>query len=85
MALLDFYGKECPHCVEMMPLIERLEKELGVTVEKLETWHDKKNDDLRKTHDKGDCGGVPFFVNTATGAKLCGAVSYAELKKWAKG
>ena len=26
--LLDFYGTECPHCIEMDPLVERLEKEV---------------------------------------------------------
>jgi len=34
--LIDFYGKECPHCVTMMPLVEKLEKEAGLEVEKYE-------------------------------------------------
>lgn len=84
MALLEFYGKECPHCNRMHPLIERLEKELGVTVEKLETWHDEANEKKRQEQDKdGGCGGVPFFVNTESGAKICGAVEYETLKEWA--
>jgi len=29
-----FYGKECPHCHKMMPLVEKLEKE-GVLFETL--------------------------------------------------
>ncbi len=86
MKLMEFYGKECPHCIRMHPVVERLEKELGVTVEKYETWHDTKNEELRRQHDDGsDCGGVPFFVNETTGAKLCGAVPYEELKAWAEG
>ena len=85
MALLEFYGTECPHCIHMHPLIERLEKELGVTVEKLETWHDEANEEKRKEHDKGAaCGGVPFFVNTESGARICGAVPYEMLKAWAE-
>ncbi len=84
MALLEFYGKECPHCVRMAPLIEQLEKELGVEVKKFETWHDEANEKLRAEKDAGGaCGGVPFFVNEETGAKICGAVDYEKLKSWA--
>ncbi len=39
--LKNYYGTECPHCERMMPLIEKLEKELGVTVDKKEVWHDE--------------------------------------------
>jgi len=84
MALIEFYGKECPHCNTMHPRVERLEKELGLTVEKFETWHDEENEKKRREYDAGDeCGGVPFFVNTETGEKICGAVSYERLKEWA--
>jgi thiol-disulfide isomerase/thioredoxin len=86
MALLEFYGKECPHCVRMAPLVEHLEKELGVEVKKLETWHDEANNKLRAEKDADHmCGGVPFFVNEETGARLCGAVDYEMLKVWATG
>lgn len=86
MALLEFYGKECPHCVRMAPLVERLEKELGVEVKKFETWHDDANEKLRAAQDAdGGCGGVPFFVNEETGARICGAVDYETLKAWAQG
>jgi thiol-disulfide isomerase/thioredoxin len=86
MALLEFYGKECSHCILMAPLIARLEKELKVKVKRIETWHDEKNEKLREEHDKdGECGGVPYFVNEETGAKLCGEVDYATLKAWAAG
>ncbi len=84
MALQEFYGTECPHCMTMAPLVERLEKELGVKVERFETWHDEENERRRQEADKdGECGGVPFFVNTETGAKICGAVPYEMLKAWA--
>lgn len=86
MALLEFYGSECPHCVRMAPLVERLEQELGLTVKKLETWHDEANEKERARHDAdAACGGVPFFVNEETGAKICGAVDYEALKAWATG
>tara|TARA_Y100000310_G_scaffold336884_1_gene422556 strand:+ start:1012 stop:1284 length:273 start_codon:yes stop_codon:yes gene_type:complete len=83
--LLDFYGTECPHCIEMDPLVERLEKEEGVKVKKVEVWHNDKNAQLWKKLDNGKCGGVPFFFNTKTKKSLCGSVSYEDLKKWALG
>lgn len=86
MSLLEFYGKECPHCISMLPLIERLEKELGVEVKKFEAWHDDANEKLREAQDANHaCGGVPYFVNQETGAKICGEVDYETLKAWATG
>lgn len=82
--LIEFFGRECGHCKAMEPLVARLEKELGVALEKHETWHDAGNEELRQTYDQGRCGGVPFFVNTDTDIVLCGEVSYEELKSWAK-
>lgn len=67
----------------MAVLVARLEKEEKVKVEKFETWHDQKNDAQRAKYDNGFCGGVPFFVNTTNGRKLCGAVPYETLKRWA--
>lgn len=81
--LIDFYGKECPHCIRMMPLVERLEKEAGLKVERLEVWHDQENAKKLEEYDKGQCGGVPFFINTETGAIICGEAPYEKLKAWA--
>lgn len=81
--LLFFYGTECPHCHEMDPLVEKLEKELKAKVVKLEVWHNSKNAALMEKLDKGFCGGVPFFLNEKSGAKICGSTSYENLKKWA--
>ena len=33
MALLEFYGQECPHCDNMKPLIERLKSEEKLEIE----------------------------------------------------
>lgn len=86
MALLEFYGKECPHCITMMPLVDQVAKELKVDVQKLETWHNPKNEALRKEKDADSaCGGVPFFYNEESGKALCGESSYEELKAWAEG
>jgi thiol-disulfide isomerase/thioredoxin len=81
--LIEFYGTECPHCEKMVPLIERLEKEAGVKIERFETWHNPDNAKKLSEHDDGTCGGVPFFVNTETGSKICGEVEYEDLKIWA--
>ncbi len=81
--LIDFYGKECPHCMKMKPLVEQLKKETGVKVEEIEVWHDEDNAKKMDGYDQGKCGGVPFFVNTETNATICGEASYEELKAWA--
>jgi thiol-disulfide isomerase/thioredoxin len=84
MALLEFYGEECPHCKRMEPLIERLAGE-GLKVDRFETWHDEKNAAELEKHDRGFCGGVPFFINTDSGKWICGATDYDHLKAWAEG
>lgn len=81
--LLEFYGKECPPCIEMAPLVAELEKELGLTVRRYEVWHNEENARVMAEYDKGRCGGVPFLINTKTERIICGIVSYDELKAWA--
>jgi hypothetical protein len=68
----------------MEPLIVQLEKELGVSVERLEVWHDKENAAVLSGYDRGVCGGVPFFFNTDTKKSICGEASLEELTAWAK-
>ena len=84
MALLEFYGDECPHCKRMEPLIDKLAAE-GLKVERYETWHDEKNAAMMEKYDRGLCGGVPFFFNTDSGKWICGATDYDSLKAWAQG
>jgi thiol-disulfide isomerase/thioredoxin len=84
MALLEFYGKECSHCKDMSPLVERLKKE-GFEIEQYETWHNEEHAKKQQKYDKGLCGGVPFFMNTDSGKWICGATDYVSLKKWAEG
>ncbi|MFY9462226.1 MAG: hypothetical protein WAP51_03435 [Candidatus Sungiibacteriota bacterium] len=82
--LLEFYGKECSHCVRMHPLVERLEKEAGLKVEKYEVWHDEANAKKMEEYDKDFCGGVPFFYNTETKDYICGEADFSRLKEWAR-
>ena len=69
----------------MEPLIDKLEKELDVTVERLEVWHDDENKATLEAYDKGVCGGVPYFYNTDTKGSICGEATLEELKSWALG
>ncbi len=83
MALLEFYGAECPHCHRMDIHVEKLEKEENVKVEKFETWHNEENAIKMAEYDKGLCGGVPFFFNTESKKWICGETNYENLKSWA--
>ncbi len=81
--LLNFYGRECPHCHLMMPLMDKLEKETGVTIDRLEVWYNDENAKRLAEYDKDYCGGVPFFFNTENKKWICGEATYDELKAWA--
>ncbi len=81
--LINFYGRECPHCETMESVIVKLEKDTGVKVERLEVWHSDKNMKLLESYDKGVCGGVPYFYNIETKKSICGEVTIDELKSWA--
>ncbi len=81
--LLMFFGTECKHCHDMIPLVDKIEKETKLKIIKLEVWHNAKNAALFQKLDNGKCGGVPFFFNEKTKKWICGAVPYLELKKWA--
>lgn len=84
--LLFFYGDDCPHCVKMDKIVNQLVGE-GFVFKKIEVWNNKENDKFLLSLDCGDdeCGGVPFFFNENNGKKLCGEVSYKEMKDWAEG
>lgn len=84
-ALLMFHGDTCSFCRRMDPLVEQLEKETGVKVEKYEVWRNEENATMLARYDQGYCGGVPFFFNAKTQQWICGAVSYEDLKLWALG
>jgi thiol-disulfide isomerase/thioredoxin len=84
--LVEYYGTECHFCVKMAPLVEQLEKEENLKVEKKEVWHDEKNAaELQQVPEFSQCGGVPFFLNTKTRKIICGATDYKSFKAWAKG
>ena len=84
-----FWARECPHCQKMMPLVDKLEKETGIKLERLEIWHNEKNADLMRSYRSiiaPKCGGqlrTPTFFNTETNDVICGEVEYEKLKEWA--
>ena len=84
MALIEFYGKECPHCLRMAPLIEKMKAD-GLQIEQFEVWHDEKNAAKMEEYDRGLCGGVPFFVNTESKKFLCGGVDEKTFRAWTEG
>jgi thiol-disulfide isomerase/thioredoxin len=84
-----FYGQDCPHCHAMMPLVDKLEKELSIKIPRKEVWNDDKNaEKMRKyaheiNHACGGELGVPSFVNLENKTALCGETNYDNLKLWA--
>lgn len=82
--LLEFYGDECDHCQKMRVLTLRLEKEKGVTVDRIEIWHNEENLKKMEKYDKKLCGGVPFLFNTKNGKWVCGEAPYKKVLEWAK-
>jgi hypothetical protein len=69
----------------MKPLVAKVEKTLGVKVEKLEVWNDDQNYKRLAEIDKGLCGGVPFFYNTESKQFICGSSDETTLLAWAQG
>lgn len=77
-----FYGEECPHCHNVMPVVDKLIEE-GIEIEKRETWHNEENAKLYEEKDTGLCGGVPFFWNEENKQMLCGEADEATIREWA--
>jgi len=73
----------------MMPLVEKMEKETGIVLDKREVWHEEKNADLMRSYKSviaAKCGGqlrVPATTATETQDLICGEVEYEKLKEWA--
>lgn len=90
--LIWFYGRECPHCKQLHPIVEKWEADTGIQITKLEVWHSEENAQLMRKYGEvisAACGGdlgVPAFYNERTGKAICGARLTAEkIDKWARG
>ena len=83
-----FWARECPHCQKMLPLVDKLEKETGIKLERLEVWHNENNADLMRSYRTviaPKCGGqlrTPTFFCPETEEVICGEVEYKKLKEW---
>jgi thiol-disulfide isomerase/thioredoxin len=83
--LIFFYGNDCTHCKKIEANLERLEKEAGIKVTKLEVWNNSENEKKMESLDNMGCGGVPFLINTKSKKAICGEATYSEVKLWAEG
>ena len=81
--LIMFYEEKCVPCVVMEPLVNKLEKEIGVRIERFEAMSNEKNHLLLERY--AGISMVPFFYNEITGEKISGESDYESLKKWAQG
>ena len=79
--LLMFYEDKCNPCVVMEPLVDRLEKELDVKIDKLEVWYNEGNRELLTEY--AGLPTVPFFYNEETRKNISGESDYEALKTWA--
>ncbi len=89
--LIEFYGRECPHCARMVPVVSQVEAELNVSFSKLEVWHNSGNNRIFERYFETlskACGGelgVPTFYNMRTGKAICGEAPKEEIMSLAKG
>lgn len=85
-----FYGAECPHCHKMMPIVDKVEKDMKIKIEKLEVWHNEENADQMRKYEvivRKSCDGefgVPAFISEKTKKGICGEISEKELSEWIK-
>ena len=79
--LLMFYEEKCDPCVVMESIVDKLERELGAKIDRLEVWYNHNN---KKLLDKyAGFATVPFFYNEKTDQKISGETDYETLKSWA--
>lgn len=84
--LIEFFGKECPTCMELSQELDKLEKTDGIKVKRIEVWHNASNLSIMMKYAEGKCSAVPFLYNKRTGKYFCGLVpSQEKLINWAKG
>jgi hypothetical protein len=88
--IIEFYGRECPHCMRMAPVVAQAERELGQNFSKLEVWHNSGNRKVFESY--ADiitpvCGGglgVPAFYNNMSKKALCGEMTKDALIEFAR-
>ena len=86
--IIEFYGGECPDCTLIAPSVDKLEKEDGIDVEKVEVWNNKENkkrmESLQELYNK-ECKGnfsLPSFYDPESHRLICEPLSYEVLRAW---
>ena len=76
--LIFFWGRECPHCAKLHPIVTEASSELETPITELEVWHSEEKDKLMRSYGdvlKRACGGslgVPSLYNERTKKAVCG-------------
>ncbi|MFW6046254.1 MAG: peptidylprolyl isomerase [Candidatus Woesearchaeota archaeon] len=77
-SVLYIYDDGCPHCQDMLPIVDELITE-GHAIEKVNT-KDRQTIDTIMSCSPGQISGVPAYVCPTTGESFAGAVSKSELE-----
>lgn len=83
--LLEFHTDNCDHCIQMEPVLRRLEDDLDTKIFRINVGHKREFVDLLQFIGHDEFGGFPFYYNRRTCQAIGGATAYANLKKWAVG
>lgn len=90
--LIEFVGRECSYSRTMEPLVEKLEKETGLKIIRIESpvatiFRQELIEACSRIGVKAcfevDQYATPVFYNEETEEVLCGAQDYKILKEWA--
>lgn len=63
--LFYFYGKNCPHCTQAAPIVDRLVRQYRLELRKFEVWHDATNRNMliKMGKERGkNVQGVPTII-----------------------
>ena len=83
--LLEFHTENNDHCEQMEPVVQRLEDDLKTKVKRINVFHRKEYMYLLESIGFDEGGQLPFYYNRRTGQAVCGATTYANLRKWGTG
>lgn len=79
--LLEFVTDDNDHCIQMEPVVQRLEKDLSTKVRRINIGRRADLTMLFDTVGGNECGNVPYFYNRRTAQAICGATPYRNLRK----
>lgn len=88
MALIMFYGTDCPNCNNMKILVDKLQTDFSLHVDMYDVWQSESHYRVMENYIHlycPDCPGIPFFINTDTNQVICGEVGYKKFSNWALG